>query len=52
MAIVEKSRGARLAVVGIRVVDLCRDCGAESIRREQANRPNPLMSDELPNRFA
>lgn len=51
VAIVEKSRGTQLSVVGIRVVDLCRDCDAESIRRWQANRPNPLMPDELPNRF-
>ncbi len=51
VAIVEKSRGTQLSVVGIRVVPLCWVCDAGTVRRWQANRPNPLMPDDLPNRF-
>ena len=51
VAIVEKSRGTQLSVVGVRVVELCWVCDVETIRRWQDNRPNPLMPDDLPNRF-
>ena len=48
LAIVEKSRGTQLSIVGTRPVDLCSDCDAEKLARFHANRPNPLMPDELP----
>jgi len=48
MAIVEKSRGTQLSVVGIRMIELCRACDAETIDRWQANRPNPLLPEDLP----
>lgn len=48
LAIVEKSRGTQLSVVGIRMVQLCWSCDRTAIERWQANRPNPLMPDELP----
>lgn len=47
-AIVEKSRGTQLSVVGSRVVHLCADCDAEALERYERNRPNPLMPAELP----
>lgn len=48
LAIVEKSRGTQLSVVGIRIVHLCNQCDADEIRRWQDNRPNPLLPKELP----
>lgn len=48
LAIVEKSRGTQLSIVGTRPVDLCSVCDAEKLARFHANRPNPLMPDELP----
>lgn len=48
-AIVEKSRGTQLSVVGIRIAHLCSICDTDAIQRWQSNRPNPLMPDELPN---
>lgn len=48
LAIVEKSRGTQLSVVGIRIVQMCTICDAEEIERWQRNRPNPLLPDELP----
>lgn len=48
VAIVEKSRGTQLSVVGIRPVEMCRACDREAIERWQANRPNALLPDELP----
>jgi hypothetical protein len=48
LAIVEKSRGTQLSVVGIRIVHLCNVCDAEDIRRWQDKRPNPLLPRELP----
>ncbi|MFP3883112.1 MAG: hypothetical protein ACLFWH_12445 [Actinomycetota bacterium] len=48
LAIVEKSRGTQLSVVGVRIVHLCNDCDADDIRRWQNNRPNPLLPGELP----
>lgn len=49
LAIVEKSRGTQLSVVGIRMIQLCRICDRPTIDRWQVNRPNPLMPAELPN---
>lgn len=48
LAIVEKSRGTQLSIVGTRPVDLCSTCDADKLRRFHANRPNPLMPEELP----
>ena len=48
LAIVEKSRGTQLSVVGIRIVHLCNECDADDIRRWHDNRPNPLLPKELP----
>lgn len=48
LAIVEKSRGTQLSVVGIRIAHLCNVCDAEAIRKWQDNRPNPLLPDQLP----
>lgn len=48
MAIVEKSRGTQLSVVGIRTVHLCTDCDADDLERWQRNRPNPLLPKQLP----
>lgn len=49
LAIVEKSRGTQLSVVGTRIVHLCRSCDEAVLERYNRNRPNPLMPDELPN---
>ena len=48
LAIVERSRGTQLSVVGTRPVALCSVCDAERLARYHANRPNPLMPDDLP----
>ena len=48
LAILEKSRGTQLSVVGTRPVTLCYSCDAEALARFHRNRPNPLMPDELP----
>lgn len=48
LAIVEKSRGTQLSVVGTRNVNLCSVCDADALDRYHRNRPNPLMPDELP----
>jgi len=48
LAIVEKSRGTQLSVVGTRPVLLCTICDAATLERYHRNRPNPLMPDELP----
>jgi 5-methylcytosine-specific restriction endonuclease McrA len=47
-AIVEKSRGTQLSVVGTRLINLCSTCDAESIEQWQRNRPNPLLPRVLP----
>jgi len=48
LAIVERSRGTQLSVVGTRPIDLCSRCDGDKLRRYHANRPNPLMPDALP----
>lgn len=48
LAIVERSRGTQLSILGTRPIDLCSRCDAERLRRYHANRPNPLMPDVLP----
>lgn len=48
LAIVERSRGTQLSVVGTRPIDLCSNCDASTLRKYHANRPNPLMPSALP----
>jgi len=48
LAIVQKSRGTQLSVVGTRIIHLCYACDGETIATWHKNRPNPLMPDELP----
>ncbi len=48
LAIVERSRGTQLSVVGTRTVNLCSVCDADALDRYHRNRPNPLMPNELP----
>lgn len=48
LAIVEKSRGTQLSVVGTRPVDLCSVCDAVVLRHYHDHRPNPLMPADLP----
>ena len=48
LAILEKGRGTQLSVVGTRIIHLCSDCDGETLRRYHANRPNPLMPDDIP----
>ena len=48
LAIVEKSRGTQLSVVGTRPVDLCSACDAVVLRHYHDHRPNPLMPTDLP----
>lgn len=48
LAIVEKSRGTQLSIVGTRAIYLCSACDAEKLERYHRNRPNPLMPDVLP----
>ena len=48
-AIVQKSRGTQLSIVGSRVVHLCEECDADTIAYYLRTRPNPLMPDRLPN---
>jgi len=48
LAIVEKSRGTQLSVIGTRTIHLCTSCDALTLERWHRNRPNPLMPDELP----
>jgi len=48
LAIVEKSRGTQLSVVGTRPVDLCSICDVAVLRHYHDHRPNPLMPTDLP----
>ena len=48
LAIVERSRGTQLSVVGTRPITLCSVCDEEKLRRYHAHRPNPLMPEALP----
>jgi hypothetical protein len=50
LAIVERSRGTQLSVVGTRPVTLCSSCDRDTLRSYHDHRPNPLMPDELPTR--
>jgi hypothetical protein len=48
LAIVERSRGTQLSIVGTRPVTLCSACDAETLRHYHAHRPSPLMPTEIP----
>jgi hypothetical protein len=48
LAIIEKSRGTQLSVVGTRPVDLCSVCDEAVLRHYHDHRPNPLMPTDLP----
>ena len=48
LAIVERSRGTQLSILGTRPVDLCSVCDAKALAHYHANRPNPLMPADLP----
>lgn len=48
LAIVERSRGTQLSIVGTRPIDLCSVCDAEALAQYHAHRPNPLMPKQLP----
>ncbi len=48
LAMVERSRGTQLSVVGTRPVTLCSECDDDRLRTYHAHRPNPLMPEELP----
>lgn len=48
LAIVEKSRGTQLSIVGTRPVHLCSVCDAVVLRHYHDHRPNPLMPTDLP----
>lgn len=48
LAIVEKSRGTQLSIVGTRTIHLCVTCDKATLDRWHRNRPNPLMPDQLP----
>lgn len=46
-AIVERSRGTQLSIVGTDVIHLCGDCDPEVVAAYRRSR-SPLMPDELP----
>ena len=48
-AVVERSRGTQLSIVGTTVVHLCRACDAEVLTRYRIGR-SPLMPADLPTR--
>jgi len=47
-AIVERSRGTQLSVVGIRMVEKCARCDRDDIERWRRHLPRPLMPTDLP----
>jgi hypothetical protein len=48
LAIVEKSRGTQLSIVGTRPVSLCTSCDASVLRHYHDHRPSPLMPADIP----
>ena len=48
LAILEKGRGTQLSVVGTRPISLCSQCDAATLAKYHANRPNPLLPDDIP----
>jgi len=47
LAVVERSRGSQLSIVGTRTVHLCKACDAEVLAVYRTSR-SPLMPDQLP----
>lgn len=48
LAIVERSRGTQLSILGTRSIDLCTSCDADVLRHYHEHRPSPLMPTDLP----
>lgn len=48
LAIVEKSRGTQLSILGTRPVSLCTECDAATLRHYHDHRPSPLMPADIP----
>ena len=48
LAIVERSRGTQLSIVGTRPIELCSTCDGDRLATYHAHRPNPLMPAQLP----
>ncbi len=48
LAIVERSRGTQLSMLGTRPITLCSSCDDETLRHYHAHLPSPLMPSELP----
>ena len=48
LAIVERSRGTQLSILGTRPVTLCSECDSETLRHYHAHRPSPLMPTDIP----
>jgi len=48
LAIVERSRGTQLSILGTRPVTLCTVCDDEVLKHYHDHRPSPLMPTDLP----
>lgn len=48
LAIIEKSRGTQLSILGTRPVSLCSKCDAAVLRHYHDHRPSPLMPSDIP----
>ena len=48
LAMLVNGRGTQLSVVGTRTIHLCSYCDSATLHRYHANRPNPLMPDDIP----
>ena len=48
LAIVEKSRGTQLSILGTRPVSLCTVCDSDTLRHYHDHRPSPLMPTDIP----
>jgi hypothetical protein len=48
LAIVERSRGTQLSILGTRPITLCTACDADVLRHYHDHRPSPLMPTDLP----
>ena len=48
LAIVERSRGTQLSILGTRPIRLCSVCDADALAHYHTHRPSPLMPTDLP----
>lgn len=48
LAIVERSRGTQLSILGTRQISLCSSCDAKVLAHYHEHRPSPLMPTDLP----